>query len=75
MPKRPHIEVVDHDMAAILRTKTGAERLKIANDMFVSARKMIASHLAAEHPDWDEERIQRETSSRISLGATDRPDR
>jgi hypothetical protein len=59
-------------MAAVLRAKTGAERLKIANDMFVSVRKMIASHLATEHPDWDEERVQRETSSRISHGATDR---
>ncbi len=63
------IEVVDDDMARVLRTKTGAERLKIASDMFASARRMIASHLAAEHPDWDEERIQRETSRRISHGA------
>lgn len=64
-----HIEVVDDEMARILRSKTGAERLKIASDMFASARRMIASHLAAEHPDWDEERIQRETSRRISHGA------
>ena len=63
------IEVMDDDMARILRAKTGAERLKIASDMFASARRMIASHLAAEHPDWDEERIQRETSRRISHGA------
>jgi hypothetical protein len=74
MPKRPHIEVVDHEMAAVLRSKTGAERLKIANDMFKSVRRMIASHLAAEHPDWDEERVQRETSNRISHGATERLD-
>lgn len=64
-----HIEVVDDEMARILRTKTGAERLRIASDMFASARRMIASHLAAEHPDWDEERVQRETSRRISHGA------
>ena len=63
------IEVVDDEMARILRAKTGAERLKIANDMFASARRMIASHLAAEHPDWNEERIQRETSRRISHGS------
>lgn len=64
-----HIEVVDDDMAAVLRAKTGAERLQIASDLFASARRMIASHLAAEHPDWDEEQIQRETSRRISHGA------
>lgn len=63
------IEVVDDDMARILREKTGAERLKIASDLFSSARRMIASHLAAEHPDWDEERVQQETSRRISHGA------
>jgi hypothetical protein len=63
------IEVVDDDMARILRAKTGAERLKIASGLFASARRMIASHLAAEHPDWDEERVQRETSRRISHGA------
>lgn len=63
------IEVVDDDMARILREKTGAERLKIASDLFSSARRMIASHLAAEHPDWDDERVQRETSRRISHGA------
>jgi Rv0078B-related antitoxin len=62
-------EVVDDDMARILRAMSGAERLKIASNMFASARRMLASHLAAEHPDWDEERIQRETSRRISHGA------
>jgi len=63
------IEMVDEDMARILRAKSGAERLKIASDMFSSARRMLASHLASEHPDWDDERIQRETSRRISHGA------
>lgn len=62
-------EVVDDEMARILRGMTGAERLKIASDMFSSARRMIASHLAAEHPDWDQERIERETARRISHGA------
>jgi hypothetical protein len=32
------IEMVDPEMARILRAKTGAERLKIASDMFASAR-------------------------------------
>lgn len=62
-------DVVDDEMARILRGMTGAERLKIANGMFVSARRMIASHLASEHPDWDEARIEQETARRISHGA------
>lgn len=62
-------EVVDDEMARILRGMTGAERLKIASDMVASARRMIASHLAAENPEWDQERIERETARRISHGA------
>jgi hypothetical protein len=68
-PDEPRIEVVDDDMARMLRAKTGAERLKIANDMFNAARRMIVSHLTEEHPDWTEEMIQRETSRRISHGS------
>ena len=63
------LEVVDDEMAHVLRGMTGAERLKIADRMFSSARRMLASHLAAEHPDWDQERIERETSKRISHGS------
>lgn len=64
-----NIEVVDDDMAEVFRAMTGAQRLKIANDMFESARRMIASHLASEHSDWDERRIQEETARRLSHGA------
>ena len=63
------LDIIDDDMARVLRGMTGAERLKIANGMFNSARRMIASHLAAEHPDWDQERIEKETARRISHGA------
>jgi len=69
MAVREDTDVVDDDMARILRGMTGAERLKIANGMFVSARRMLASHLAAEHPDWDQDRIEQETARRISHGA------
>lgn len=48
-----NFEVLDDEMARVFRTMSGAQRLKIASDMFRSARRMIASHLAAEHPDWD----------------------
>lgn len=67
--KDVRIEIVDHEMARILRAKTGAERLKIASDMFASAQRMIVSHLTSQHPDWTEEQIQQETARRISHGA------
>ncbi len=64
-----NFEVLDDDMAQVFRAMSGAERLKIASDLFRSARRMIASHLAAEHPDWSAERIQEETARRLSHGA------
>ncbi|HKI03617.1 MAG TPA: hypothetical protein VKK31_16685 [Thermoanaerobaculia bacterium] len=70
MPIDPrNFEVLDDEMAQVFRAMTGAQRLKIASDLFASARRMIASHLVAEHPDWDEQRIQEETARRLSHGA------
>ena len=62
-------EMVDDDMAHVLRSKTGGERLRIASDMFATARRMIGSHLAAQHPDWSAEQIQKEISRRVSHGS------
>lgn len=63
------IEVVSDEMADVFRRKTGAARLQIASRMFVSARGMLLSHLRAEHPDWDEERVNAEGAWRLSHGA------
>jgi hypothetical protein len=64
------IEAIDDDLARIIRAKTGAERLRIASGMYASARKMLLSHLRAEHAEWDERRIQQEAARRLSHGAT-----
>jgi hypothetical protein len=64
-----HIEQVDEQMAAILRAKTGAERVAIANRLFIFVRGKLESLLRHDHPDWDEARLQREVSRRISHGA------
>ena len=63
------IEVIDEEMAAMLRLKTGAERLAIASRMFGSARRMLLSHLRTVHPDWDQRQIEREAARRLSHGA------
>ncbi len=63
------IEVMDDQMAEILRRKTGAERLAIASGMFASARRMLLSHLRATHPEWSDEQVLREASRRLSHGA------
>ena len=63
------IEVVDDDMARVLRLKSGAERLAMADKMFSFVRQMILSRLRAEHPDWDEQQVVAETARRVSHGA------
>ena len=63
------VEVLDNAMAQVLRGKSGAERLRIADKMFSFARELIRSSIRAAHPDWDDLRIAAETARRISHGA------
>lgn len=63
------VEVMDEEMARILRAKTGSERLRIASSMFASVRRMLVSHLTAQHPDWNRDEIRREAARRLSHGA------
>jgi hypothetical protein len=65
-PRR--IEGPDPEMVAVLRAKTGAERLAIASGMVASARRMLSSALAARHPDWDEDRVAEEVARRVARG-------
>jgi len=69
MPTTPWFEMIDDAMAAVLRTKTPAERLAISNGMWRSARQMIDAILRKEHPDWSAAAIQREVARRMSHGA------
>ena len=63
------LEVVDETMAQVLRDKTEAERLAIANGLWVFARDLLRSVLRQEHPDWTDEQLQREAARRLSHGA------
>jgi Rv0078B-related antitoxin len=67
-PMLPLIEQLDDEMVRILRAMTGEERLRIASGMFASARRMLSSQLAAEHPEWDARQVQEETARRLSHG-------
>lgn len=69
IPRLQDIEAVDDDMARVYRSMTGAQRLAVASGMFASARRMLLSHLRAEHPDWSDEQVQREAARRLSHGA------
>lgn len=69
MPARHlRIEVMDEQMAATLRQKTGTERLAIASRMFSTARRMLLNHLRSLHPDWDQQQVEQEAARRLSHG-------
>ncbi len=63
------VEVIDDASFEILRHKSGAEKLRIAFGMFSWARRMLISHLRAEHPDWTDDQVNREAARRLSHGA------
>jgi len=63
------IEVVDNDMAAVLRTKSPAQRIGIGFDIWLSVRRMLVSHLKSSHPDWDIKQVQKEVARRLLRGA------
>jgi hypothetical protein len=68
-PRDFHLEGLDEDMARVLAAKTGAERLAIAEGLFISAREMLRCHLTSAHPDWSEDEVNNETVRRLSHGA------
>jgi hypothetical protein len=63
------VEMIDEPMARVLAAKTGAQRLAIAAGMFRAARRMIESHLRAEHPEWDAQQLRAEVARRLAHGA------
>lgn len=62
------IEVVDDNVAAVLRRKTPAERIQMALAANRMVRLRIAGHLQTIHPDWSQEEIQAEIARRMRLG-------
>lgn len=63
------MEIIDHQMAAVLRAKTPTERLHMSWGLWRFVRDMIRNSLRAENPNWDDERLQQEVARRMSHGA------
>lgn len=63
-----NIEVVDDDLAAVLRHKSPAERVAMIADANETARVLAAAGIRYCHPDWTEELISQEVARRM-LGA------
>jgi len=63
-----NIEVIDDDMADVLRKKTPQERLMIAFKMWDYAKSQLTDYLHSRYPDMDEEKIRLEVIKRLSHG-------
>jgi Rv0078B-related antitoxin len=62
----PHIfpmlpdEQASPEQIAALRAMTGQERLRLAQQLYWSARKMKTAGVRAQHPDWSEAQVEAE---------------
>lgn len=63
------IEVMDREMADVLRGKTPAERLRTSFALWASSCSMLQAHIASTHPEWPPDRVRREVAHRMSHGA------
>ncbi len=67
--KTPHpvlqFEVVDEDMAEVLRRKTPAQRLASAHAMWRYARDRLHNLLRSQHPNWTEPQLKAEMQRRM----------
>lgn len=64
------IEVIDSNLAAVLRTKTPAERVEMIAAANRTARVLAAAGVRYLHPDWSDEQVQAEVIRRV-CGGTD----
>jgi hypothetical protein len=69
IPLPSQIEVVDEAVAAILRTKTFAEKVAIVESMNRTNRLFVMAGIRAAHPDWEDALVQRELVRRMTRGA------
>jgi len=53
-------EQLGAEQIAALRSMTGAQRLRMAERLYWSARKLKLAGLRFEHPNWSEERLNEE---------------
>jgi hypothetical protein len=63
-------EVVDDQMAEVLRRMTGAQRLRIVDSLYRAAWKLIETNVRSMHPEWDDQTVVRTVAARIA-GGTD----
>jgi len=63
------VEVVEPEMAAMLRRKSAAERLQIGHSLWRHARESMDAHLRSIHPEWSEGQRRQEIARRMADGS------
>jgi hypothetical protein len=61
--------MVDARVAAILRAKSGMERLRLAHEIWKLTRGRLTEFLKALHPQWDEAELQRKVADWLLNGS------
>jgi hypothetical protein len=56
---------VHPEVARALRARSGMERLRLAHETWEMVRDRLAAFLAARHPSWSREEIQRDVARRL----------
>ena len=62
-------DMVDLRVAAILRAKSGMERLRLAHEMWQLTRERLTKFLRSHHPEWDEAELQRRVADWLLHGS------
>jgi hypothetical protein len=63
------VEVMEDRMAEVLKNKTPAERLRIGFNIWMSARRMLMSHISHTHPNWSQPQVESEVARRFLHGS------
>jgi hypothetical protein len=58
-------DVVDDQIAEILRGKTTAERVALIGDAHETAKVLAAAGARLRHPEWNEDQVAREVARRM----------
>jgi hypothetical protein len=64
-PTLEPIEAVHPEVARALRALSGTERLRLAHETWEMVRDRLAAFLAARHPSWSRDEIQRHVARRL----------
>ena len=62
-------EVMDDQMAALMRSKSPGEKLQILDGLWRFARSLIRNKLRHDNPEWNDAQLDMETARRLSRGA------